>query len=74
MIFLTIIRTGIDLTDSKSDLINCTRAAYVVDLGGKDISGCQFDNFVFKSGLNFENLKCQVIGMYEVGPFYLFLK
>ena len=61
------------MIDSKSDLINCTPVAYVVDLGGKDISGCQYDDCLFKSGLNFANLKCQVVEMCKVAPFYLFL-
>ena len=46
---------------NQIDQKNCNIAIHegkIAQIGGR---GCQLDNFVFRSSLNFANLKCQVV-------------
>ena len=35
--------------------------------------GCQLEDYVFQSGLNFVNFKCQVVEMCNLRPIYLLI-
>ena len=35
------------------------------------VSGCQLGHFIFQIGLNFANLKCQVVEMCNISSVYL---
>ena len=53
---------------NQIDQKNCNLAVHegkIAQIGGR---GCQLENFVLRSSLNFANLKCQVVKMCDMRP------